>query len=560
MRNALAVIVAACLVTTIALQAQIQVALSSTSIEAGTTATLTVRAAAGANVVVTTAGPSAVAPVRATLPASGTLVVTVGPFAQPGDYALAAVAGTSRTSAALRVDWPRGRGPATAIRRGELGAAMVAGMQATEQVIDQIDSALSQMPANIEGVTEARQAVTRLREGTRQLQPAAAAFRDAANQFENALMAEPNANPAVVEQIATFSNQTAQSIREQAEQLLALGRDASGPQADACVRAEVAAMALQAQSTALSLIQNGMMGYLLEQAKLAAPEAARPAYLWAMAHFTGGRPLASARTPLSDSTVAPQADPTWDRVKTALTYARTAISSGPFALAAQVGGDIISGALARFELAACVVWNGDVTGMTHVEALENGRPFYSLENNWTAKIRLAGARPTSAGSVSAMRGMIVGRGQDFKVINQLATLYGGRPSQLIEYLTSNPNALMSASAVFAVAIEGTAQGNNMALKIRDGKVDYDGRVRGKLAAVVIPLASPVPIVQTYEVPFLGGHWQLMRALGPNGTAVHPILTATDKRVIDVAYPRELSSQGARARFTIKLKMCAGECG
>ena len=559
-RILLGLIAGTLLVTTIGLQAQIQATLAASSIPAGTTATLTVRAAAGATVVVTATGPAVVAPARVTVPASGSAVVALGPFAQPGDYSLAVVAGANRTSVVLRVDWPRSSGPVTAIRRGELGASMVAGMQATEQVIDQIDSAFSQMPADAAGVTEARQAATRLRDAMRRLQPAATAFRDAANQLENALTAEPNADPAVVEQIATFSNQTAQAIRDQAEQLLALGRDASGPQADACVRAEVAAMAIQAQQTLTSLIQSGMLGYLADQAKDATPDFARSAAQWATAQFTAGRPLASARTPLSGGTVAPQADPTWDRVKTSITYARTAITGGPWALAAQIGGDIVTGAIARFELAACVVWNGDVTGTTHVEALENGRAFYSLDNGWTAKIRLAGARPTSAGSVSAMRGMIYGRGKDFKVNNQLQTLYGGRPASLIQYLTSQPNALMTGSAVFAMAIEGTAQGNNMALKIRDGKVDYDGRVHGKLAAVVIPLASPVPIVQTYEVPFLGGHWQLMRALGPNGIAVHPIITSTDKRIVDVAYPRELSSQGARAKFTITLKMCAGQCG
>lgn len=557
-------VAAALAVTTITLQAQVQATLAATNIPAGTTATLTVRGTAGAAVVVTPTGPAVVAPARATVSATGTVNITVGPFAQPGDYSLTVVAGTARTTAMLHVDWPRGSGPATAIRPGALGAAVMNALQATEQVIDQIDSAFGQMPGNADGVPQGRQAATRLREATRQLQPAATAFRDAANQLEQAIAAEPNADAAVVEQVASFSNQTEQALRDQAAQLLALGREASGPQADACVRAEVVALVVQAQQTLTSLIRSGMLAYLAEQAQGAAPDIARAAPDWARAHFTAGRPLASAGaappTPLSDRTVAPQADPTWDRVKTAITYARTAVTSGPWGVATQLADDIVSGAISAFERSQCVVWTGEINGTTHVEALDNGRAFYGLDNGYSARIRLAGARPTSAAAVSAMRGMIYGRGKDFKVNNQLQTLYAGRPATLIQYLTTQPNALMTASAIFAMAIEGSAQGNQMALKIRDGKVDYDGRVHGKMAAVVIPMASPVPIVQTYEIPFLGGHWQLMRALGASGTTVQPITTSGNKRIIDVAYPRELSAPGARGQFTIKIKMCAGECG
>lgn len=550
---------------TIALQAQIQATLSQTSITAGTTVSVSVRAAAGAAVVATATGPSVIAPARGTIPAGGMAALTVGPFAQPGDYTIAITAGTARTSVSLHVDWPRSSGPATAIRRGELGASMIAASQAAEQVIDQIDNAFTQAaPNDDEGLVAARQGAARLREAVRQLQAPAAAFRDAANAFESALMGEPNADPAVIEQVAAFSNQTAQAMRDQAEQLLAMGREASGAQADSCARVEAVVMVIQAQQALLSMAATSMTLYLAEQAKQAAPDFTRSAAEWAATHFTAGRALlnatASVPTGLSDSTVAPQPNPTWDRVKSLLVYARTAVTGGPYALIPQIAGDIFVGGIQRYELRHCVVWNGDISGTTHVEALENGRAFYGLDNRWTAKIRLAAARPTTAGAVSAMRGLIWGKGQDFRVNNQLQTLYAGRPAQLIQYLTMPPNPAMVASAVFAVAVEGTAQGNNMALKIRDGHLDYDGRVKGKMAAIVIPLASPVPLVQTYDVPFLGAHWQLMRALGPNGTAVHPINTFNDKRTIDVNYPRELSSQGAKAKFTLTLKMCAGACG
>ena len=77
---------------------------------------------------------------------------------------------------------------------------------------------------------------------------------------------------------------------------------------------------------------------------------------------------------------------------------------------------------------------------------------------------------------------------------------------------------------------------------------------------MIPLASPIPIVLTYEVPFEGGHWQLMRALGASGTTVQAIVTSATKRVVDASYPRDLSATGARGHFTIRMHLCGGDCG
>ncbi len=110
-----------------------------------------------------------------------------------------------------------------------------------------------------------------------------------------------------------------------------------------------------------------------------------------------------------------------------------------------------------------------------------------------------------------------------------------------------------------VAVEGTIRGTQMTLKLRPGGVDYAGRVTGKIAAVVIPMASPVPIVQTYDLPFQGGTWQLMRAIGPDGTTERPlpITVSGDKRLVEASYPRTLTAPGARGNFVIKIRLCHG---
>lgn len=556
-------IVTAVVLAAASVQAALQATLASTTITAGSIATVNVRTAAGAPVTVTAPASAGVRPATATVPPGGSLAVPIGPFTQPGEYRISVAAGSDSATATLRVEWPRGSGPPAQVRPGALGASVISALQASQQALDEAGTGLGQMPAD-PGLEQARQNVQRLRSTMAGLQRQAEGFRDAAHQVEQGLSREPNADPAVVEQFNRFAADTERALRDQADQLIALGREASGPQADACVRAEVVATTLQAQEALTSLISGGMMEYLADLARDQAPDFARDAASWARSRFTAGRPLASdsPAVALSGSTAAPRAgggDTQWENAKTALTYVRAGLNGGAWGVAQQLVSDAVSGGINAFTERHCLTWSGDMSGSTHVEALEKGQPFYGLQNTWRARVRLSGARPATAGSPVAMRGMIFGRATEFKVVNQLRTLYGGRPAALIQYLTTQPNAAQSATAIFAVSIEGTAQGNRLAIKVREGKVDYAGRVQGKMAAVVIPLASPIPLVQTYEVPFQGGHWQLMRALGAGGTTVQPIVTSATKRVVDASYPRELTAPGARGHFTIRMHLCGGDC-
>ena len=136
-----------------------------------------------------------------------------------------------------------------------------------------------------------------------------------------------------------------------------------------------------------------------------------------------------------------------------------------------------------------------------------------------------------------------------------------RPAKSIEYLTSDPTPDQIESATFVAVITGSIRGNQMSLKVQPAGVDYSGRVTGKLAAVVIPMASPVPLVQTFDVVFQGGVWQLTRAIGPSGATERPltITSGGGKRLVQADIPRQLSTAGARGAFTTRIQLCAG-CG
>ena len=268
---------------------------------------------------------------------------------------------------------------------------------------------------------------------------------------------------------------------------------------------------------------------------------------------TAGRPLRGEGTPQSSAAQ-------WREMKTKIenlvaTGQAASFGEAQRAVERATGDRGLGGYASR----QCVKYTGKMSGSTHVEALEKGQAFYGLRNNWTARVELAAASTVQPGQDAPIRGVIRGEAQDFKVQNLLSTLYGGRPAKQILYLQTDPPAEQQSGALFVAAVEGSIRGNQMTLKIRPGGVDYAGRVTGKIAAVVIPMASPVPLVQTYDLPFQGGNWQLMRALGPDGTTERPwtITVSGDKRLVEASYPRTLSAAGARGNFTFKVKLCHG---
>ena len=253
----------------------------------------------------------------------------------------------------------------------------------------------------------------------------------------------------------------------------------------------------------------------------------------------------------------------WNELKPKLDALTTSGQAASYADAARMI-DRAAGpnGLGGFTSHQCEKYTGDWSGTTRVEALDKGQAFYQLHNDWSAHVELAASRSlVTSGAEAPVRGTLTGRGTNFKVVNQLRVLYAGRPAKSIEYLTSDPTPDQIESATFVAVITGSIRGNQMSLKVQPAGVDYSGRVTGKLAAVVIPMASPVPLVQTFDVVFQGGVWQLTRAIGPSGATERPltITSGGGKRLVQADIPRQLSTAGARGAFTTRIQLCAG-CG
>ncbi len=544
----MAVVAVALGVQATALQGSIALRLDRVEVSVGEPAVAHITAGAATSVSVTVTGPAAIAPV--TIAGTGSAQpVSLGPFTQPGTYTVTAASGTGgerrQATASLRVTWGGSGEPVMTTR---VGPPMTSATDALVDAINASRTSVTRLPASEPTIAEAKAAMDVLQAqlaDIRRRATEAAATIDAYGALVNQ---ETNATQEAKDGFSRIARELDQVLQQQAQQIAAFGRDAAAAPADPCLAAMTVAAALDGARASASAIQGAIRQFGRERGAGAGDGAA-----WAQQHVTAGRPLRGEGTPQSSAAQ-------WREMKARI---ETLVATGQAASfgEAQRAVDRATGdrGLGGYATRQCVKYTGEMSGSTHVEALDKGKAFYGQRNNWTARVELAAASTVKPGQEAPIRGVIRGEGRDFKVQNLLSTLYAGRPAKYIEYLQSDPPAEQQSGALFVAAVEGSIRGNQMTLKVRPGGVDYAGRVTGKIAAVVIPMASPVPLVQTYDLPFQGGNWQLMRAIGPDGVTERPwtITVGGDKRLVETSYPRTLSATGARGSFTFKVKLCHG---
>lgn len=524
--------------------------LARAEIQVGERATAQITAPSGASVSVTANGPATVAPVTSAGTGSQQSV-TIGPFPQPGVYTITAAsgAGTQRrqATATLRVTWADGGEPVVSAR---VGPSVARAAEALLEAINATRTSVSRLPANEPTIAETKAAIDELLQQLADIRRRMTETASTIDGYGGLIEQETNASREAKDAYSRIAREINQVLDQQAQQVAAFGRDAGAAPADPCMAAMAIATALDGARASVGAMQGIVQQFGRERGTGSGDGAD-----WARAHVTAGRPLRGEGT--SSSTAAD-----WRQMKGKIEELVANGQASSFGEAQRIVERATSErGLGGYSTRQCVKYTGEMSGSTHVEALDKGQPFYGQMNNWTARVELAAARTVTPGQDAPVRGVIRGQASDFKVRNLLRSLYAGRPADYIEYLQSDPPPEQQTGALFVVAVEGTIRGTQMTLKLRPGGVDYTGRVTGKIAAVVIPMASPVPIVQTFDLPFQGGTWQLMRALGPDGTTERPltIVVGGDKRLVQAEYPRTLTAPGARGNFTIKIRLCHG-CG
>jgi len=535
----------------------------------GENAQVTGSADAGKKIVVTSTGPKPPRAVETTAAVNRAFSVEVGPFEQSGNYTLIVTAQRSggadkeRTVVYVEVIDP----PPDAEESFETayGQALEAAVDASDQALAEIQSGLDAIPGNDPNLRKAREDVGRVREKIPELRRGFRQFARADAIFEQTLLREPNLDKEAMGEFQQFMSSTGQSLREQSEQLLALGREASGGQTDACVGVALAGQALQAEKAVLEIMQSGLRDYLVDWTQTAGVDAAeslpswipriRDRFLKGMSSIFEGSPeeqvlKRGAARPESGSVVS-----RWTICRSLLEVGKGFLEGGPWEAAKVAIEDAVDIALDAYTDTYCLSFVGKISGHTHVEALDNGRPMYGLDNDWEGTARITGAKPEGT-NPAAFRGILTGRAENFLVANFLRSLYAGKPGNF-QFLTGKPTTTQRLGAVFAVPLEGTLSGGRMALKARKGGIDFDGRVIAKLAVVVVPTGSSVPLVQKYDTPFQPGWWQVTRALGEGGMTTLEITMDGDRRAVKKEWTRNLTNAGARGTFKIKVDLCGG---
>lgn len=494
------------------------------SVGAGQVATVVVTAPAGTPVTLTTDAPGV--PPRTIVATGGEQRIPLGPFPSTGDYRVTASGGVQPVTAPVRVTAASEPAPASPPSQSYQSSA-----SALLDALNGARTGLSRLPAIDPTIGETKAAIDALQQQLNDIRRAATETDSVFDAVREQLGKDEAIDREGKDQFTRLERELHQNLEEQARQVREFGRDAEQPAADSCAAAMAVSAALQAQRSTM----NAMRGGVRE-----------------LAQQTAGHGQRSSPTNAA----------AWRAIKAKIEDLVQTGQSGSYADAERsIGHATSSNGLGGYAERQCDKYTGTWTGTTSVEALHKGQAYYGLQNDWSARAEIAVARvPQGAETADRpLRGTLTGRATNFKIVNELRTLYAGLPASSIRFLTTDPSSAQQESATFVAAIEGFVRGNQMTLKIRPGGVDYSGRLTGKLTSIVIPMASPIPLVQIYDVMFQGGNWQLSRAIGPNGTADRPfpITVGGDKRLVQAHYPRSLSSAGARGHFTIDVRLCSG---
>jgi len=539
----------------------LELRLSLPQITLNNTVEITGKAAVQTTVVLTVTGPAAVPGRTVTAGRDGSFTATLGPFTAAGDYTIAASAGGERTTALLKVGAPT---YPMSIALGALGAALEQAADASDQTLTQVKSDLDAVSGDDPDLNKAKEEIDEVREALPEIREKMRTFAGAERRYEQMLISEPALDKEVMGEYEDDVKSEERSLREQTERLIALGRENSGGRTDACVAVAIASAALSAEKTLLSFMQNSLRTFIEKWARGRDIGAGLNFVTWLQDRFLKGARSIFAGTPeeqVADRRGPPRQPGMWDNVsgwsvaKTGFDTVMAFTTGGPWAAAQAAIDGAIGIGIDAYTKTHCLVFKGQISGHTHVEALDNKRPMYELDNDWEGQVEFMSAKPSGREPV-AFRGHITGRAKNFKVKNGLWILYQGKPGNF-KYLTGDPSTARQMSAVFICPIEGTVEGDKCALKARRGGVDFDGRLVAQLAVVILPTGSPVPLVQKYDTPYQPGWWQVMRALGEGGMTTLEIRMDGDNRVIKKEWTRELSSAGARGSFKIKVDLCAG---
>lgn len=528
-----------------------QASLQSEVISVGFKAVVIGTASPGSRITVTVAGPAAVPPANGTAEASGRFTIQVGPFQAKGTYGLIVQAGTDRKSLVLEVKDQVAEGTVT--REAEqYNRALNDACGALQNSLNSMERCIDSFPHNDPGISRSRAAVGRLHQHYQQQVEIITTIIRGNTEFAS-IAGLPHFR-YVWQDIAQFYSHGGAELRRGAQELTAV----SDPNAildtsDMCARALKTKAAFQVAKTLIEVMQDSLREFFGSKCTSLMAGGLTDGTLQGLNRINP----AGRGTPLEEQHAIDLAQSFSEVTFTAILHAGRL---SPWDLIFEAIDLGVNWGLDYYMDSHCLTFSGKMSGHVHVEALgETGVPYWTQENDWEGDVTLTCAKPETTGPVPVW-GIIAGKGKNFQMNNMMSTLY---PKTLAfgQFLTTQPSKVRQALAFFCCWLEGTVFDSKISLRLGATKVDRFNGLAGTLTTIIIPFASPVPEVKTYEIEFQNAEWQLSRTFSRAGTE-HPITwefvgrEESRRRIID-QLSRELTAQGARGVFTLKIDLCAG---
>jgi len=532
--------------------APLRAELRQATITVGQKAQLSGQAAAGARITVQVTGPAAVAPGNATADATGKFSLELGPFTAGGSYGLYVRAGIEQQLLVLEV-----REQAT---NAALTAASNAYTQTLERTASSMERALerltrqvAQFPRGDSDIAKVERELPRLRTLYFEVHRVITGICTFTTPMVFDICEVQGIRAGVCTELTQFYTQQESVLRPAAE---ALDRESPEDEAqrttDMCMRAVYAKAGFDALASVTKMLIGGVSGYILET--LAANTGAS-ALQWFSERFLEHLPNAARPLP---ATVEASIHTVHTDIEAAMPYVLEGEEANPWGSIISIIQGAVTMGLDGFMEHHCLTFQGRISGHVHVEARENGVPYYGLDNDWTANTTLTCARPTSDAPYP-ISGRVTGRFKNFKADNRLYILYPRALASKL-FLVTPPSIIRQAAALFTGTLEGTVQAGNITLKFKSMQIDGLPGVESTLTAVVMPSGSPVPVVQNFKVSYQTGTYQLSRCFKNEGTSL-PIETEIEgsemRRRIKGTVTHELTKGQAYGKFTLKVDLCSG---
>ncbi len=521
-------------------------------IAVGSNAIVIGTAAPGTRIAVSVAGPASAPPASGTAGADGKIMIPVGPFPARGSYMVLVKAGNDQKTLTLDVEDQVAAGAVTQAAE-QFNQANNELMAALENSLNIMEQQINRFPPNDQGISQVRQGITRLREQYRDLSDFIAMLTVHTTHFSR-IVERPTYQPSW-NSWASYFTRKRDELRATASEVDAVSDpDAFEHASDWCARA------LQAKAVFL------VLNTIIERARGSFKELVAEK----ITGFLAGAGTEAIMARVGQASPATRTSPLEEQISSNLAQSFAegmfSVLTKSFAkikwdLMLEAADFIVTSGLDVYMSVYCLSFTGRIKGHVRVAALDKaGAPYWGQDNDWEGDVTLTCAKPGSPGQAVPIWGIVHGKGKNFVGRNMLATLFPKTLASAL-FLTTQPNKLLQALAYFCMRLEGSLGGNGITLKLGSTWVDMFKGLNSEFASIVIPAGSPVPVVNTYKIPFQNAEWQLGRTLSREGTkytiAMELSPSGQTQRRVRGDKTRELRAPGAYGVFTWKIDLCAG---